>query len=178
MLWQVRTKELYESVKEENEPEYESKYGHINVYLEYKNEKGHLIERKNSLIMQLNRFYIVKEFMKTVIFPKFLLNKNKQNDNFDLIKLYFLEARAELQKKYPKIKFVIIKHPAYYNVLDPFPYESIRWSELEKEGFIIIDLKDIKGIDFTSKEYCLPDGHPNKKAWNVVVNYLKSNFNF
>lgn len=198
MLWQARYNNFYKKI--DTEPQYviyvyifdhlrriyESKYGHINVYLGYElktNKNGtHLIE-KNPLLLQLNRFYITRYTMQNFIFPKYLSKKN-DDKNFDLIKLHFIETRKELQKKYPNIKFIIIKHPFGQKYSSPkdlysldYSYTTPRWKELEDEGFIVYDLKDRMNVDITDDEYTFPDGHPNSKAWDIIIDKMTKDLN-
>ena len=195
MVWQTKQKEFYEDIKEPVDYViyiyildhlrriYEHKYGHINVYLGYEENNGKLIE-KNPLTLQLNRFYLISNFFQNIIFSKIYLNKKNDDKNFDLIKLHFEEARKELQKRYPNVKFIIIKHPfgvMTSNDMDSYSllnsYTTKRWQELEDEGFLVYDLKDVLDVDITSDEYTFPDGHPNEKAWNIVTKKLVKDLN-
>ena len=73
-------------------------------------------------------------------------------------------------EKYPDVKFIIIKHPVSKKMIEnDYFYNTERWKELEKEGFIVVDLAKDLDFDITSKEYILPDMHPNKKAWQIVI---------
>lgn len=194
MLWQTKSELFYEDIDEE--PEYviyiyisdhlrriyEHKYGHINVFLGYKKQNDQMVE-DIPLTLQLNRFHIVKNFMKNKVFPQYLSFENS-DENFDLIKNHFIESKKELQKRYPNIKFIIIKHPFGTKGICPqdeyelwSTYSTNRWKELEDEGFIIHDLGKFYDIDFESDEYTVPDGHPNAKAWNVVVKKLVKDLN-
>lgn len=198
MVWQTKENAFYENIN--SEPEYaiyvyildhlrriyESKYGHINVYLSYEpqinNNETYLIE-KNPLSLQFNRFYTIRYIMKNFIFTKYLSEANNDK-NFDLIKLYFKEARRELQKRYPNIKFIILKHPSGLKGISPneiyslgYSYTTPRWKELEDDGFIIYDLKDRLNIDITEDKYTFPDGHPNIKAWDIITDKLTKDLN-
>ncbi len=97
--------------------------------------------------------------------------------NFDLLKAYFLQSRKLAIKKFPNAKFVIF-------IYDYFPdrkkyAQSKRWSELEKEGFIIINSADFKnGQLLETREFSLPnDNHPNAKAWDLIVPQLVAKLN-
>jgi len=194
MVWQTKQKKFYDDIKispeyaiyvfilDHTRRMYEYKYAHNNVYLSFEEKDGKLIE-KNTMLLNLNRLYIVRKFMKQTVFPK-LLSKNNNDKNFDLIKLHFEEARKELQKKYPDIKFIIIKHPSGLRESCPedtysleYSYRTPRWQELEDEGFIIYDLNEKLNLDMEDNEYTLPDGHPNSRAWEVVSQKLVQDLN-
>ena len=51
--------------------------------------------------------------------------------------------------------------------------------KLEKEGIIIVKVKDIANIDVKSPEYTISpkDFHPNAKAWQVIVPVLAKELN-
>ncbi len=196
MVWQTKQPEFYEDIKEPVDYViyiyifdhlrriYEHKYGHINVYLGYEEKNGQLVE-KNPPMLQLNRFHIIKKLYTEYLFKKYYLSQKNKDKNFDLIKLHFEEARKELQKRYPNVKFIILKHPCDtertpfevgYYIIDS--YTTPRWKELEDEGFIVKDLKTyIPNINFESQEYTFPDGHPNQKAWDAVAEKLVKDLN-
>ncbi len=191
MVWMTKQSEFYKDIKEpvnyvlyiyindHLRRIYEDKYGHINYYLSYEEKDGKLIE-KNPITLPLQRFYVVANFYRAFMFSKFHLNAKNDDKNFDLVKLHFEEARKELQKRYPNVKFIIIKHPYSLSTTQiggnyslAYNYITPRWKELEDEGFIIIDLlKDFPGTNFESEEYTVPNGHPNSKAWDIVVKKL------
>jgi len=81
--------------------------------------------------------------------------RNLVDEIFNLIKLYFIEAGKNLKKRYPNIKFLIIKYleEMYDNTLQKDIYCSERWKELEDEGFIVYDLKEKLSADLNSDEY-------------------------
>lgn len=126
--------------------------------------------------LQLSRFQLWKNFMLEHYIPKLRENDDK---NFDLVKLYFEEARRELQKRYPDIKFIIIKHPifTYEENQKPNIYYTERWKELEKEGFIIYDINLRLNKDFRQDKYILPDRHPNENAWTVLSKQFVKDLN-
>lgn len=194
MVWMSKNNDFYKDI---TSPEYiifiyiydhmrriyEEKYGNnsFHTYVGYKEEKNHKLVEKYPFILWFNRLNIMHNFINNYIFKNLLSEKNRDK-NFDLLKLYFEETRREFQKRYPNIKFIIIKHPYGMRTLQKdheFPYTigysyyTPRWKELEDEGFIIYDLKDkFQNIDFESDEYTFPDGHPNEKAWDVVAKQL------
>lgn len=195
MLLQTESKELYDLIK--TKPDYaiyvyipdhlfrscHYKYGTSlefadNYYLSYVLKNGRL-EKDDPLINQFNRFQIFQNISKNILCsPRFYAKD--ENENFDFVKAHFVQARENLQKHYPNLKFVIIKYPfnenndtitqkdsqeyANFNC-----YNSKRWKELEDMGFIILDVKKLTGIDVNDSKYQLPDQPPNGKAWDTIT---------
>lgn len=96
--------------------------------------------------------------------------------------MHFIQAKRNLEKHFPGAKFIILKHPQ--DLIDPNNdniksqfFNSNLWKELEQEGFIVIDLEEYVGGNLLTKEYLLPDGHPNAKLWEVVSKKLIKDFN-
>ena len=197
MLWQTQQELFYKSIN--IPPEYaiyiyipdhlirscHYKYGisllnDDNFYLSYEIKNGKLVEKVNPFFLNLSRLNIIKNYNYKVFCSSLYYAKDKDK-NIEFIKLHFIQARNELKKRYPNIKFIILKYPFNYYEGNDYSndiyekanmesYKDTRWSDLEKEGFIIIELnKDIIGFDVNDKEYQLPDGHPNTKAWEIIA---------
>ncbi len=196
MLYQLKRSDFYEYIEEKGDiPEYAifvfighhlyrifaNKYAVNNYYLDYKYKNGIMEEVHNPLVYYLNGLYIVRKYIENIYLFK-ILSRENADKNFDLLKLYFEDARRELQKRYPGIKFIILKYPVedeYYDYeLYPdyyyyeYTFKSPRWKELEQEGFIIVDLLKCIDVDLSSKKYTFPDGHPNAKAWDIITERL------
>ena len=192
-LWLTKQNDFYENI--DTEPEYvvyiyiadhlnrifRSKYAvGTNVHLSFsKNPQGHLVE-VTPWNIQFARFSMFKNYKEKEI-AKRVFSSSYNDEYFDVVKLYFEEIRNEIRRKYPNIKFIIIKHPtslllsdSKFNEIDASTYSYItpRWSELEADGFIIYDIKDRLKEDVINKEYTVYDGHPNAKTWELVVNKL------
>jgi len=150
---------------------YTSKNGDLHNYLSYENIDGELVET-HPLFTQLRRFAIIKRFF---IIDDHLCLEYK-DDQFDLVKLHFEEAYKELKKRYPNIKFIILKHPSTKTELNEplknYIYTTNRWKELQDKGFIIIDLLNFDNVNFMDNKYIFPDGHPRAAAWDVVVDKI------
>lgn len=186
MLYQVRRNDFYKEVKEPEYVIYVFMPDHVRrlyfhslglsrggFYIGYKEKRGRLEETK-PLTLQLSRFYMFKIFQQNFIIDKILMNEKNQNKNFDLLKKHFVESKNAIQKKYPKTKFIILKYPFSLNM---WYSTNNRWKELEKEGFIVLDLEQLTGRDLTQKKYKLADGHPNEKAWDLIVPKLVEKLN-
>ncbi len=195
MLYQATDENLYNSIKDK--PEYaiyvyipdhltrscHYKYGVSidygdNYYLSYVLKDGK-IEEKTPIINYLNKLTIFHDISKNILCSYKNYGTNEE-ENFDFVKAHFIEARKNLQKTFPNLKFVIIKYP--YNTDNPDFYNkesneyanmncffSKRWKELEDEGFIILDVEKLTGINVNDKKYQIPDKHPNEKAWDIIT---------
>lgn len=186
MLYQIRQDSFYKDVKE---PEYVI-YVFIDdqirrlyldifdptnkqIYLRYIEKNDKLIEKK-TLFPFLWNFYTINDYQlkkATEIAGK----SENENKNFDFMKKMFIESKREINKRYPREKFIIIK---YENGKNPhFCYTTNRWKELEKAGFIVIGVNELVGKDLTSKEFRLNNDHPNEKAWDLIVPALVKKLN-
>lgn len=96
---------------------------------------------------------------------RFYLN-NFFDKSFDGLEEYFLESKKITDKNFPGSKFVILK----YVDADSECFDTKKWHDLEKQGFIILDTRTLTGKVLSSKEYKTTDGfHPNEKAWDLIV---------
>ena len=182
-LWQVRNPKFYEGIKipptyilyvyVPYQPEriFNDKWGDSSsrpIYIGYNEKDGKLIENKSPFLLLCNFNWIKRIFLENL----YENPNNSLKQKFHLFKLHILESQVELQKKYPNAKFIIVKYPIktepgnedkeYYAVTD-------EWNEFKEKGIIIYDLEKEINADLTSKEYLLPDLHPNKKAWETIV---------
>ncbi len=129
-------------------------------------------ERKNELSEYKMLFpFLYRTNIFNVINMKYsedrVNDEKRYEDNFNLMKLYFYESRKEIQKHYGSSpEFVILK---YYSDKDELSYyeETQRWSELEDDGFIILDTGE---LIHNNKEDFADDGfHPSGEAWNKII---------
>ena len=128
-------------------PHYKLKNGHLEYY-----EKNRFLQKS----------YIYRTLME-------LKYKNKDDiEAFNLFLIYMKEINEQIKIHYPNAKLVILLHEDYLRH---------DWSELEKEGIIVI--KNYEMINTLSPEYTHSnvDVHPNAKAWEIIVpkivDYLK-----
>lgn len=92
------------------------------------------------------------------------------DQKFDIFEIYAREIQSSLQKKYPHTKLVII---VYYPTVDSHGViaKTDRWSELEKEGIIVIrfDTPEYKFLETQEYLSAFDNIHPNGKAWDKLV---------
>ena len=193
MVWMSKNEDFYKSIAQTggNKIEYivyiyisdhirrmhEERYGANNMktYIGFKPDKNGSLIEKYPFYLHLNRFYVFRNIYRAIIEPEFMKIENADK-NFDLLKLHFKEAKKNFEKHYPNVKFIIIKHPFFDQ--NYRAYELQTWNELKNEGFFIFDLKEeLPEYDFESSELTVPDGHPNAKAWSIVIPELIKKFN-
>jgi hypothetical protein len=123
------------------------------------------LERKTPPFI-VSRF-IVLSIIREKLFLFLQSNSSKYREYLKLLlKMHFLEMKKIIDSKYKAVKFIII---VYY---DSPIFEEIS-QDLEKEGFLILRNKEGDlGVDVSTEEYELQDGHPSAKVWETVVPYL------
>ncbi len=130
--------------------------------------------------------------MPSFLFRSFLIKKifyliDKKNNKMTIENNYkkfilanelFLQSKKQLEKRYPNIKFVILKYNVENNWEDGYEMPFM-WDVLKKEGFIVIDSKDLIGRKFKyNSEDSVQDGyHPSEKAWDLLVPKLVKKLN-
>lgn len=108
-------------------------------------------------------------------YAEYKYNHNSYDKNFDFMKLHFLKAQKLAKEKFPNSKIVILK---YEENPDSWYYNTERWNELEKQGFIIIGSYELTGKHLYENEYRIKnDVHPNEKAWDLLVPKLVKKLN-
>lgn len=105
------------------------------------------------------------------IFIEYLLKHNKsyRTKIEKEVILHFKTLKNNLTEHYGNINFIIFNYEEGANA--PI-LEEIK-EDLEKEGFIIISLKDDIGIDVRSNpQYISKDLHPTKEVWELAAPIL------
>ncbi|MCR5261634.1 MAG: hypothetical protein K6C94_07320 [Candidatus Gastranaerophilales bacterium] len=135
-------------------------------FIDYKKVNNDLI-RNNSPLKYLHSLYIFNK-LQSSIYNKFF-KLQKENQNMDLVLLYFEKSKKFFEKHYPDTKFVILLYPTGQDNY----IHSAKWKELEKDGFIVINANELVKDDLTKDEYKLDDkSHPNSKAWRLICDKL------
>ncbi len=146
---------LYRYFYEDIDPKKDIRY-------KLKNNKLTQISDRNYFFQKFVTFRQISNF-----WAKTKYYKTNFNDNFDFMKAHFLYAKELAKKKFPNAKLVILKYEE-----DPNSelFYSDRWSELEKEGFIILDTYKLTGKHLYRQEYrIINDVHPNEYAWDILT---------
>lgn len=131
--------------------------------------------KNNDLITNNTPSFLYRSF----IFKELVKINDKRNNTFTLENNYkkfilanemFLRSKKILEEKYPDIKFVILKY-SFENDNDVNYELPFMWDILEKEGFIILDTKDLIGRKFVlnSKDTVKDGYHPSEYAWDLII---------
>lgn len=90
---------------------------------------------------------------------QYLVPIEKQHN---LLNQYMLEINKKIKENYNNAKFVILVFEE--------KKEPNRWEILEKDGILVLNVKEITGHDFSSEEYLSSDYyHPNEKVWDELT---------
>ncbi len=113
----------------------------------------------------------IKKFITYERISNFIIKQKSDDEKFDFFKLHLLEFKKSLGPEFKDTKIVILLYPPNYKDSSHFPkFTTDRWSELEDEGFIIIDLYNDKFSHFVKDEYRTVDEvHPSGKAWDEII---------
>ena len=131
---------------------YDKSYTKLKYYKDYLNNK-------TCLVPELMNLYSI-----------YLFNNEKA---FKLIKLYFKQIKKIIDKDYKNYD-----EPTKLIILIYVVDDGYNWKELEEENIKIINLKSILNVNLRDAEYTIDDaGHPNAKAWEVIVPALVKELN-
>ena len=131
--------------------------------------------KNNDLIINntpsfLYKSFIFKELVKINDDRNNIVTIENNYKKFILANEIFLRSKKILEQKYPDIKFVILKYNYEndHNVNYELPF---MWDILEKEGFIILETKDLIGRKFVlnSKDTVNDGYHPSEYAWDLLL---------
>lgn len=156
-------------------------YPHHNfLNLKYKLIGDAVVEQIPRMLLLYNSY-----FYRSV---EMIVGKNKFNSQnikvkknlLNLIKKLFENSKKIAELRYPTIKhFVILRYVDPYLSLDSLKENgasnkiadeaSKMWTELENQGFIIIDVTDLSDLDLNDGEYKYEDSSPNEEALNAVI---------
>lgn len=132
--------------------------------------------KDNRLILDYKPFYnFSKNFIVKSLY--YQADQKRRNEyqaikeyNAKLAKQIFIESKKEIEKKYPNIKFTVIRYEVEDDNADIFEMPQM-WSDLEKEGFTVIKSSDLIGRKYkyhsqdTNEDYY----HPSEQAWDMLI---------
>lgn len=127
----------------------------------YKIDNFGKITLKNEKFPLYRKFFSVYYFYNLYYFSYFYKNYYVHQKN---VFAYFRTMKKLLDKQFPGIKFVILLYDDYNKF-------GINFSQLEDEGFIVLQTKELTGIRLQQPEYQMSktDTHPTEAAWDVVI---------
>lgn len=139
---------------------------------------------KNKLKLAQRNFGILEKtfILKSILYQADLKRDNTSPKNKEynskLTKKLFIESKNELQKKYPNIKFVILRYETEDDETEKFEKEEM-WNDLEENGFKIIKTSDLIGRKFkyASEDTTFDQYHPSEKAFESLVQPLIKELN-
>ena len=134
---------------------------------------GHFNKKGNDLILDGSNYLkniLISSYSFKVLNSKYVnwyINNPKYEDEItDLVLLYFLKTRENLEKHWnKKINFTII----FYNNYKLLYSESL-YKKLKANNFNVIETDKLSNVNLNSKEYLNPDnGHPTEKTWDLLT---------
>lgn len=158
-------------------------YPHHNfLNLKYKLKDGNLVEDK-PLSNFLYKSYAFRHFERYYGWRKISSQKPEiQQKNFDIIQSLFEESKGIAEKKYSNFKnFVILRFVPDYSTIDKLEkykddnkiaaIEYYMWKQLEKDGFIIIDVNLSEYAD-CSHNLLNKDSSPKSEFYEKIMPVL------
>ena len=146
-------------------------------YLKYKLCKDNSLKLIEPPFLKLFKTFLIKSYYHYFLGREdYMIPANKEY-NAKLATQLFIKSKEELEKKYPDTKFIILKYEIENDSSD---VESDNlWSELEKEGFIIVKSSDLIGrkYKYDSEDTVEDSYHPSEYAWNLLTPKLVEKFN-
>ena len=126
-------------------------------------------EKPNKTLKYVNKKnYIYK--LRTFLYFNLIFAESRHWESRDLLNIYFKEIQNEINKKFPKSKFIILVY---------IESGMENWDDLKQNNIEIIHLSDLVNINTSDVQYCISeyDSHPNAKAWKVIVPALAKKLN-
>lgn len=148
------------------------------LYFNYKIKKGKLIQPSLDEKDQINFLNYIKITYLAKKLNQFFFQNQNPDSEYNLLRLYLTECKKELVKHYPLAKFVIIVYADIDDHWSVKKFHTDRWTELEKDGFIIINLDKREYKYLTKGEYVAKDSvHPSAKAWEELTPMIMKKLN-
>lgn len=87
---------------------------------------------------------------------------------------YFKAMKKEINNQYPNAKFIILLYDDYFRF-------GLYIPEFEKEGFNVIQTKELTGVNFFDPKYQVDadhgDLHPTEEVWDIILPELVKKLN-
>lgn len=133
------------------------------LYLSQRGLIPHFKQYNNELKLDKNPVYYTEIYRELNFFIGVHTPDKVPFTSFNSYSLFIKEIKREIEKQFGKdTKLSIL-------VVSEFGFEN--WNNLKQEGINVINLNEILGFDINTREYQISDtnGHPNEKAWEVIV---------
>ncbi len=139
----------------------------INLQYELKNSK---LKKRYIPLNLFSKSFLVKSIYYQIDTKRNDFEPNIKEQNNLLAYYIFTESFQILKKKYPNIKFIILRYETENDYAEEYENNKI-WENLQKQGIIIINSSDLIGRKFkyASEDTCEDQYHPSEKAWDLLV---------
>ena len=139
----------------------------INLQYELKNNK---LKKRYIPLNLFSKSFLVKSIYYQIDTKRNDFEPNIKEQNNLLAYYIFTESFQILKKKYPNIKFIILRYETENDYAEEYENNKI-WENLQKQGIIIINSSDLIGRKFkyASEDTCEDQYHPSEKAWDLLV---------
>ncbi len=139
----------------------------INLQYELKNSK---LKKRYIPLNLFSKSFLVKSIYYQIDTKRNDFEPNIKEQNNLLAYYIFTESFQILKKKYPNIKFIILRYETEEDLAEEYENEKI-WENLKKQGIIIINSSDLIGrkYKYASEDTCEDNYHPSEKAWDLLI---------
>ena len=135
-------------------------------YLRYKKSQNILlpIQFNITLVDYIKVTFLAKKF------NNYAYSIKKEKEKFNDLKGYLILCKNIIKEKYKNTKFVVLVYNANLDSHGFKPFHTDKWSEIEKEGIIVINF-DTDEYNFLLEKDCRNFDyiHPSGKAWDKLV---------
>ena len=148
----------------------------INLQYELKNSK---LKKRYIPLNLFSKSFLVRSIYYQIDTKRNDFEPNIKEQNNLLAYYIFTESFKILKKKYPNIKFIILRYETEEDLAEEYENEKI-WEDLKKQGIIIINSSDLIGRKFkyASEDTCEDKYHPSEKAWDLLIDKLTEELQF
>ena len=139
----------------------------INLQYELKNSK---LKKRYIPLNLFSKSFLVRSIYYQIDTKRNDFEPSTKKQNNILAYYIFSESFKILKKKYPNIKFIILRYETEEDLAEEYENEKI-WENLKKQGIIIINSSDLIGrkYKYASEDTCEDNYHPSEKAWDLLV---------
>ena len=139
----------------------------INLQYELKNSK---LKKRYIPLNLFSKSFLVKSIYYQLDTKRNDFEPSTKKQNNILAYYIFSESFKILKKKYPNIKFIILRYETEEDLAEEYENEKI-WENLKKQGIIIINSSDLIGrkYKYASEDTCEDKYHPSEKAWDLLI---------
>ncbi len=139
----------------------------INLQYELKNSK---LKKRYIPLNLFSKSFLVSSIYYQIDTKRNDFEPSTKKQNNILAYYIFSESFKILKKKYPNIKFIILRYETEEDLAEEYENEKI-WENLKKQGIIIINSSDLIGrkYKYASEDTCEDKYHPSEKAWDLLI---------